>query len=165
MIFKTKNEVEEVQAPEPKVKPLFREFVAASNWQPSDGPTAGVFLSKPAGSRCLWSVKWGTVHGLVEPDALVELADATDIQVIHEAHDCSSRGNSEIGQLLMTVDKSNAWKTLPVLRALLEKERAFYPEYVFPDMPPPRARLGMLKVREGWGTAEQIFAKSMGVTA
>ena len=163
MIFKTKK-LEEEPKPEPKPqKPLFKVFVEASNWTPADGPEPGIFLDRPPGHRCIWSVKWGSVHGLVLPGDLVDLADATPLQVLHEASDVSQRGNTEVGKLLMTVTPDNSWKTLAELRHLLAQERFTYPEFISDCLPPARQFLGMLKVRDGWGTADQIFAKSMEV--
>ena len=162
MIFKTK-EVEEVQAPEPKEKQLFRVFANAANWTPEDGPAPGIFLDRPPGHKCIWSVKWGSRFGLVLPGDLVDLYDATDIQVLHEASDCSQRGDTEIGRVLMGVTEENSWRTLATLRGLLTKAREQYPEYISDCLPPARQFLGMLKVRPGWGTPEEVYSKVMEV--
>jgi hypothetical protein len=149
--------------PEPKQKPLFQEFVKAAGWTEADGPTPGVFLNKPAGHKCIWSCKWGTRFGLVEPGQLVDMSDMTDIQILHEASDCSQRGNAEIGQALMSVTPDNAWRQLATLRSLITAERFTYPEFINPDLPPPRERLGLLRLRPGWGEVKEVYAKVMEV--
>lgn len=148
---------------EPKQKQLFTVFCNASGWLPEHGPEPGIFLDKPAGHKCIWSVKWGSAFGLVLPGDLLDLSDATPVQLIHEASDVSQRGNTEIGKVLMSVNEENHWQTLAHLRALLEQERHYYPEYVHDTLPPPRARLGILKVRDGWGTPKEVFQKALEV--
>lgn len=151
---------EDIEQPKPQ-KQLFRVFVNAASWTEADGPTAGVFLSKPPGSRCLWACKWGSRYGGVQPDDLVSLEDITDIQTLHEAHDVSSRGDDGIGKALMSVTEGNAWKTIPVIRQMLAQARPTYPEYIFPHIPPKRDRLGMLTLRPGWGEVKEVYAKVM----
>ena len=167
MIFKP-SELE--QAPEPKQTVLFQEMLAASGWTPEDGPDVGIFENKPRGHRCLWSCKWGTQFGLVEPADLLKLEDMTSIQLLWEAADATSRapqigsggsGNEGAIREAMYAMDANTGREIAILRHLLRQDRLTYPEYVFPDMPPPRARLGHLIVRPGWGDAESIFAKAM----
>ena len=164
---------EENTTPEPKQTALFQEMLAASGWTPESGPDVGIFENKPRGHRCLWSCKWGTQFGLVEPADLLKLEDMTSIQLLWEAADATSRapqvgvggsGNEgAIREAMYAIDAKSPGREIAILRFLLEQERLIYPEYVFPDMPPPRARLGHLIVRDGWGDSESIFAKAMEV--
>ena len=48
-------------------KAMFNQMLTESGWQPSDGAFPGYWAHKAPGSRCLWSVFWQTVDGLVRP--------------------------------------------------------------------------------------------------
>ena len=156
---------EETKAPEPKQNTLFKIMLLASGWTPEDGPAPGIFESKPRGHKCLWSVKWGTRFGLVLPGDLLRIEDASDIQLMFEAADVAARDSSanaaRIGLTLTSNEGPDLWKTIRLLRNFLAEERLTYPEFVSDTIPPPRERLGRLKVRPGWGDAETIFAKAM----
>ena len=59
-------------------------------WTSKDGDVEGYFKDKPVGHRCLWTVRWMSDSGIIEPGRLAsersEKADAyelADIQAFH----------------------------------------------------------------------------------
>lgn len=110
----------------------FEDLVRESGWTEKDGPYPGVFSKRPAGHRCLWSVRWFAEDGEIDP---MRIAPADPKALDYEAADLEGRKKSLEGTLLQSGE--------------LAQVRGRYPEYAWP-YGGKFAGLVVTKIRPGW---------------
>jgi hypothetical protein len=119
-------------------KQIFDLMVLGSGWQPDDGEVGGVFNRHPEGYRCLWSSRWMTQIGLLEPGKWMPLDQMTQSQLVYESLDVVYRmaGDYIAGKLMPLLlayqsgTKDTAW--IANMRHYLAQLRGSDPEYCCP---------------------------------
>jgi hypothetical protein len=142
------------------------EIIEASGWTKGvNGDLPGVFANIRRGSRALWSTKWSTSHGIVNPDDVWPLEFMSLAQLQAEiADNCWTRPTDPVvGQLTQQIleleyEPHNAeyWRKQTI--KFLGQARVGYRDYVAPwDCPQIGSqtyRLMNLQIRPGWGLKE-----------
>jgi hypothetical protein len=112
------------------------EIVEKLNWQPDDGPTAGVWERNRPGHRCLWSCRWSTSTGQLLPHELVPAPDMSAVQAIVELQDILARKPSPEGERCLAALLDESIVCIPPAidqaRDFIGKARAHYSEYIAP---------------------------------
>lgn len=137
------------------------EIIRASGWTEKDGTIPGVFANKRRGSRALWSCRWGTSHGVLDPNNWMSLETMTFDQLKAEMMDAiwSRPTDPIVGELtrlfLEQEEEHNPGFWHKRVKDILQQLRIGYPDYTCPwDIPSRDSqtfRLMRLAIRPGWG--------------
>ena len=143
---------------------VFDSMLTGSGWTENDGPIPGVFASRPAGHRCLWSCRWATesMH-LLEPNNWCPVESMRIEALQTELGDILfASGDSMAAAAGRLLHEWNAGSGGPEhwtkrTRDLIQSARQLYGEYTcLWDL--PGRNLRRVSIRPGWSeqTARQI---------
>jgi hypothetical protein len=126
---------------------IFDLMILGSGWTNDCGEIGGVFNKAPEGYRCLWSTKWMTQTGLLEPKTWMPPDKMTKSQMVYEGLDIAARQTGDyqaakVMQLLIQYQSGTmdyGWQAN--MQRLLEGLRHNYEEFICPWWPPPANKI------------------------
>jgi hypothetical protein len=124
---------------------VFDDLLQGSGWTKEAGPVEGVFITKLAGHRCLWSCNWITWDGLLIPDDYLLLESMPVEMLVWEGRDLVDRVSTSLAiEAARLLIKHNAGDVLDALVwekdliGVIQDARRAYPEFVCPwSLPNP----------------------------
>jgi hypothetical protein len=73
---------------------LFEELLELTGWTDDCGPAPGIWLDKPAGSRCLWSCRWTVGGHAIGAEMILPVAELSRLEAWHELDDYTQLDNN-----------------------------------------------------------------------
>lgn len=133
--------------PEPEPVTTFsppRLAGAGLQWTADDGPAPGVWANRPEGFRCVYALRWTTPRGVLTPDDLLPLDQASPEQLRAELADVAARPNwrapGDAGRAAELLSAFTGTYTGAVI-AFLRLARTNAPEAWAPWNPPEKQRM------------------------
>lgn len=126
------------------------KMLQESGWRSSDGPVQGFWINRPPGARCLWSVRWLTEDGIVEPADLVP--PDGKMLIVEDGRVVQIGPYEYTAEDLERLDCADQGKDISLPMNYL---RDTYDVYVWPwGRQPDGVYKQPIRLREGWPTPE-----------
>ena len=142
---------------------FFAGMLIGAGWTREAGDFPGIFDDKMPGHRCLWSCRWSTRTGTIEPDNVLPVEEMTTGQLLGECSDILYRRDSghaaQAGRFLVewqTGDINDPGYWLTRVTNFVRDARQQYQDYVC-HWSMPRATMHMLTPRPSWANQQELL--------